>query len=253
MKKSLCCVALVMGMVATAHAEPKWMDGKVVYKIGGNDTEFTDPADACKASAAALAKSGNKKTYASVKDGTSSTSLTCGLKEADGSPFDQTNQVSKVLKCPDGTTSRSTDNSGDFAKIRCKCDDKKGCPKPGAVVVKTDAKPAPTGNWMDGKVAYKIGGVDTQFTSADDACKASAAELTKKGNKKSFGSSKEGSSSTSMTCMLKEADGKPFEQLNQVSKLLVCPAGTTARSSDNSGEFASMKCKCDDKKVCPKT
>lgn len=252
MKTSLWLVAMVavsLGSLKTAVADAKWMDGKVVYKAGGIDTEFTDPADACKASAAALTKAGNKKTYVSTKPGTSSTSVTCVLKESDGKPFEQTNQITKVLNCPATTSARSTDNSGEFSKVRCKCEDKAGCPKPGAVA-KVDVKPTVAGNWVDGKVAYKTGGVDTQFATAEEACKASAAALTKSGNKKTYDSTKAGTSSTSVTCLLKESDGKPFEQTNQVSKLLVCPATTNPRSTDNSGEFASMRCKCD--KVCPK-
>ena len=108
------------------------------------------------------------------------------------------------------------------------------------------------GNWMDGKVTYKMAGVPKAFDNAADACKAGVAELAKSGNKKTFVSVKEGTSSTMMTCMLKESDGKPFEQLNVVSKVLQCPAGTVAKSSTNSGEWADMKCKCDDKKGCPK-
>jgi hypothetical protein len=117
---------------AKAPAKPKpkdqWMDGAVTYKVPGVDTHFTDPAEACKAEVAVLAKQGNKKTFVSVKDGTSSTMMTCALKEADGSPFDQQNIITKVLECPETTSARSTDNSGDFAKIRCHCDDAKGCP-----------------------------------------------------------------------------------------------------------------------------
>jgi len=40
----------------------------------------------------------------------------------------QTNVITKVLQCPETTSARSTDNSGEFAKIRCHCDDKAGCP-----------------------------------------------------------------------------------------------------------------------------
>ncbi len=113
-----------------AKEKPKdlWMDGVVTYKVPGIDTAFTDPAEACKAEVALLAKSGNKKTFEGVKEGTSSTSMTCLLKESDGAPFEQTNIITKVLKCPETTSARSTDNSGEFAKIRCHCDDKAGCP-----------------------------------------------------------------------------------------------------------------------------
>lgn len=109
-------------------AKDQWMDGVTTYKVPGVDTAFTDPAEACKAEVALLAKSGNKKTFEGVKEGTSSTSMTCLLKEEDGSPFEQSNIITKVLACPETTNARSTDNSGEFGKIRCRCDDKAGCP-----------------------------------------------------------------------------------------------------------------------------
>lgn len=115
---------------AKAKDKPKeqWTDGVVTYKVPGVDTAFVDPAEACKAEVALLAKSGNKKTFESVKEGSSSTTMTCLLKESDGSPFEQSNVITKVLACPQATSARSTDNSGEFAKIRCRCDDKAGCP-----------------------------------------------------------------------------------------------------------------------------
>lgn len=124
-------LALTLSLAPTAlfAAGDKWMDGSVTYKFAGIDTHFADPADACKAGVEDLAKHGNKKTYESVKEGTSSTMMTCVLKESDGSIFEQANVLTKILECPETTTAKSTDNSGEFAKIRCHCDDaKKGCP-----------------------------------------------------------------------------------------------------------------------------
>ena len=115
-----------------AKAEPQWMDGTVSYKFAGVDPKTATPDDACKAGVDDLAKKGNKKTFVSVKDGTSSTSMTCVVKEADGATTELTNTISKILDCPDGTSARSTDNSGEFSKMRCRCDDAKGCPKPAA-------------------------------------------------------------------------------------------------------------------------
>jgi hypothetical protein len=131
-------VVALASLTIVAHADTKskakpkeqWMDGKVTYKVPGVDTHFTDPAEACKAEVDDLAKHGNKKTYVSVKEGTSSTMMTCMLKESDGSDFEQSNIITKILECPDTTSAHSTDNSGDFAKIRCRCDDPKGCPAP---------------------------------------------------------------------------------------------------------------------------
>ena len=127
------CLAFALAMttsVATISAgSDKWIDGTVTYKYAGIDTHFPVAADACKAGVEDLAKHGNKKTYDSVKEGTSSTMMTCMLKESDGSPFEQSNIITKVLECPATTTAKSTDNSGEFSKIRCHCDDaKKGCP-----------------------------------------------------------------------------------------------------------------------------
>jgi len=245
-------VALAMfAVVPAARAEDKWLDGKVTYKVGGIDTHFADPADACKANVEALAKQGNKKTFVSVKDGTSSTTLTCEVKESDGALSEQTNLVTKILECPDTTSARSTDNSGEFSKIRCKCD-KKGCPVAGAKAAPaTAAKPVVAGNWMDGKQTYKVGGIDTHFKTPAEACKANVAALAKSGNKKTYVSVKDGTSSTMMTCVVKESGGDLTEQTNIVSRLLDCPATTSARSTDNSGEFSKMRCKCDGK-TCPK-
>jgi len=130
MRNFVICSVLALAVGIVAADTDKWMDGKVTYKIAGVDTHFPIAADACKAGVDDLAKHGNKKTYDSVKEGTSSTMMTCVLKESDGSIFEQTNVITKILECPAGTTAKSTDNSGEFAKIRCHCDDKKkGCPK----------------------------------------------------------------------------------------------------------------------------
>ncbi len=251
-RTSVLVFATAIFAASFAEADGNWMDGKVTYKFAGVDKAFDSPAEACKAGVAQLAKSGNKKTFVSVKEGTSSTMMTCMLKESDGKDFEQSNVITKVLECPADTTAKSTNNSGKFADIRCKCDDKKGCPAPGAVAAKTpETKPALTGKWMDGVVTYKIGGVDKAFDAPADACKAGVAQLAKSGNKKTFVSVKDGTSSTMMTCMLKESDGKDFEQANVVTKVLVCPGDTTAKSTNNSGQFADIKCKCDDKAGCP--
>jgi hypothetical protein len=126
---SVLAFTIVSVVASWAHADGNWMDGKVTYKFAGVDKAFDSPADACKAGVAQLAKSGNKKTFVSVKEGTSSTMMTCMLKESDGKDFEQSNVVTKVLQCPAGTTAKSTNNSGQFADIKCKCDDKLGCPK----------------------------------------------------------------------------------------------------------------------------
>jgi hypothetical protein len=141
MRTSICLLAAVLATTTTlsivAAGNDQWVDGTVSYTISGLYDKFSDPAAACKAGVDDLAKHGNHKTYVSVKEGTSSTYMTCVLKEADGSIFEQANSVSKQLDCPATTSPRSTDNSGDFAKERCHCDDaKKGCP----VVAKPPAK-----------------------------------------------------------------------------------------------------------------
>ena len=141
MRTLLSSLALALALTTTitgANAAPKasppkYIDGTVTYKYPGIDTHFAVPADACKAGVEDLAKHGNKKTFDSVKDGSSSTTMTCVLKETDGSISEQGNILTKILECPDTTSARSTDNSGEFSKIRCRCDDaKKGCPKPAA-------------------------------------------------------------------------------------------------------------------------
>jgi len=118
------------GPKAKPKAKDLWMDGTVSYKFAGVDPKTATPDEACKAGVDDLAKHGNKKTFVSSKEGTSSTSMTCVVKEADGATTELTNTVSKILDCPDTTSPRSTDNSGEFSKMRCKCDDAKGCPAP---------------------------------------------------------------------------------------------------------------------------
>ena len=126
---ALAC-ALLSPLTSARAAGEQWVNGKVSYKFAGVDGLHSNPADACKAGVEDLAKRGNKKTFVSVKDGTTTTAMTCMLKESDGSSFEQANVVNKILECPAGTAPRSTDNSGNFAAMRCRCDDnKKGCPK----------------------------------------------------------------------------------------------------------------------------
>lgn len=115
-----------------AKAKDQWIDGTVSYKFAGVDPKVATADAACKAGVDDLAKHGNKKTFVSSKEGTSSTAMTCVVKESDGATTDLANTVSKILDCPDTTSARSTDNSGEFSKVRCHCDDAKGCPKPAA-------------------------------------------------------------------------------------------------------------------------
>jgi hypothetical protein len=104
----------------------------VSYKFAGVDPKVATPDVAGKAGVKDLAKHGNKKTFVSSKGGTSSTAMTCVLKEADGTTGGLVNTVSKTRDCPETTSPRSTDNSGEFSKVRCHCDDAKGCPAPAA-------------------------------------------------------------------------------------------------------------------------
>src|SRR5438105_28339 len=142
-------LVVVLGLsavVSTASAGPKakakpkakeqWTDGTVSYKFAGVDPKVATPDDACKAGVDDLAKHGNKKTFVSVKEGTTSTAMTCVVKESDGSTTELANTVSKILDCPDTTSARSTDNSGEFSKMRCRCDDAKGCPAPAKAAAK---------------------------------------------------------------------------------------------------------------------
>ncbi len=119
-------------MISAVDAgKDKYIDGTTTYKFAGLDPHFPAPADACKAGVEDLAKHGNKKTFDSVKEGSSSTTMTCVLKESDGSIFEQGNTVSKILECPATTSPRSSDNSGNWSAMKCHCDDaKKGCPAP---------------------------------------------------------------------------------------------------------------------------
>jgi hypothetical protein len=125
--------ALALAIAAVAYAGPKdkFIDGVTTYKVPGVDTHFAKPDEACKAEVEDMAKHGNKKTYDSFKDGSSSTMMTCVLKESDGSIFEQQNIITKVLECPETTSARSQNNSGEWKDMKCHCDDaKKGCPAP---------------------------------------------------------------------------------------------------------------------------
>ena len=62
----LLAFAISSVVASMAIADGAWMDGKVTYKFAGVATVFDNPADACKAGVAELAKSGNKKTFVSV-------------------------------------------------------------------------------------------------------------------------------------------------------------------------------------------
>jgi len=131
MKTSALAFALVIAATAYAGPKDKYVDGVTTYKVPGVDEHFAKPEDACKAEVEDLAKHGNKKTYDSVKDGSSSTTMTCVLKESDGSIFNQENIITKVLECPETTSPRSSNNSGEWKDMKCHCDDaKKGCPAP---------------------------------------------------------------------------------------------------------------------------
>src|SRR4051812_13080042 len=93
---------------AAPKAKEQWMDGTVSYKFAGVDPKTATAEEACKAGVADLASHGNKKTFVSVKDGSSSTAMTCVVKESDGSTTELGNTVSKILDCPDTTSARST-------------------------------------------------------------------------------------------------------------------------------------------------
>ncbi len=122
--------AVSAGPKAKPKAKAPWIDGTVSYKFAGVDPHFVTPDEACKAGVDDLAKHGNKKTFVSVKDGTTSTAMTCVVKESEGATSELANTVSKLLECPATTSPRSTDNSGEFSKMRCHCDEAKGCPAP---------------------------------------------------------------------------------------------------------------------------
>jgi hypothetical protein len=125
---ALATTLMISGAVA---GKDKWIDGTVSYKFAGVDPHFKTPAEACKAGVDDLAAHGNKKTFVSVKDGSSTTTMSCVVKESDGKESELGNVVNKLLECPDTTSPRSTDNSGNFSAMRCHCDDaKKGCPAP---------------------------------------------------------------------------------------------------------------------------
>jgi hypothetical protein len=111
----------------------------------------------------------------------------------------------------------------------------------------------PAGQWYEPTLVYKSAGLKEEKTP-EAACKASAADLTAHGQKNEFVRVKPGSTAFTITCMLRDLDQKPpkvWPQENNVEKIPMCLDGTKAVSWDNSGTFASQKCKCDPVAGCP--
>lgn len=121
-----CCVAL-MGTATAQSTNGTQPPTKKYRSSSGSGKIFETPEAACQDSVAGLAKTGNKQTLVKVKPGTTEWSDTCVLKPADGKVWDQTNAVQVLEKCPDGSDSRSSDNSGTIASQVCPCDPVKGC------------------------------------------------------------------------------------------------------------------------------
>jgi hypothetical protein len=126
--------ALVILFAAKTAAadDPQYYDGEIVYKSAGILTEYKTAEEACTASAKNLEKNGLHNQFIKTKKGSDDASITCVMKNLDSAKkeqWDQTNNVTKLVKCKEGVSPRSTDNSGKFETIKCPCDPGKGCQK----------------------------------------------------------------------------------------------------------------------------
>jgi hypothetical protein len=124
-------IPITIAIDVSAQPADQWYEPKLTYKPAGLPEEKT-PEAACKASAAALTKTGQKNEFVSVKAGTTPFAMTCMLRDLNQKPpkvWPQTDNISKVTTCLDKSSSVSWDNSGTFESQKCKCDPAKGCPK----------------------------------------------------------------------------------------------------------------------------
>jgi len=138
MKNSSVWVALPISaaiMIATLTAMAgdgdQFYDGELKFTAAGVSKEFDSAEAACQAGAKDLQDHGNHQQYVKTKNGTTDDAMTCVLKDLDAKDkhvWDQVNSVTKFVKCQDGSHGISTDNSGKFSTVKCRCDATKGCP-----------------------------------------------------------------------------------------------------------------------------
>jgi len=121
-------VAIVGIAAADPTTESTYKPTKKYKSSSGSGKIFDTPEAACQDSVAGLAKNGNKQTLVKVGPGSSEWSDTCVLKPADGKVWDQTDAITVLEKCQDGTDSHSSNNSGTIDSQVCACDPAKGCP-----------------------------------------------------------------------------------------------------------------------------
>src|SRR6185436_11417024 len=126
----------------------EFYDGALKFTSAGISKEFDSAAEACQAGAQELASHGNHQQYVSVKTGTRDNMMTCVLKDLDAKDkhvWDQVDSVTKLVKCEDGSLGVSTDNSGAFSTLKCRCDPTKGCPAKPAAAGSGSGSAAPVG------------------------------------------------------------------------------------------------------------
>lgn len=112
---------------ATPVAAPEWVDGKWVYVHNGVQPrkDSDTPEAACKLwPPYNNPKMSVKDSFVKTKPGTTDLKMTCVFNRKDSKPpqWDQTDLVDIVLRCPAGSSPRSSDNSGKRSTIRCHCD-----------------------------------------------------------------------------------------------------------------------------------
>jgi hypothetical protein len=138
-------LVLVVMWSATALAGDPTYKPKAKYKSSSGSQKLYDSAkEACQDSVDGLKKMGNKQTLVDVKPGSDDWRRTCMLRDSSGKTWPQTDAITVLEKCDDGSDAHSNDNSGTVASQVCTCDPVKGCPVQPPVDDGCDAGATPT-------------------------------------------------------------------------------------------------------------
>jgi hypothetical protein len=125
---ALVCSALVGTAAADPTTTPTTYQPKKTYQSSSGSGKIFQNADAaCHDSVDGLEKMGNHQSFVRSKDGTTEWAKTCVLKPKTGKQWDQIDAITVRTNCEDGTSSKSSDNSGTIASQVCPCDPVKGC------------------------------------------------------------------------------------------------------------------------------
>jgi hypothetical protein len=131
MKRFIMWLPIALAITSVASADDEFYEGKLKFRSAGTLTEFDDANAACQAGVKQLESQGNHQQFLRTKEGTDDKKITCVLKNLNlkAKPeWDQIDSVTKLVKCNDGTEGISTDRSGTFVSLKCRCPDS-GCPR----------------------------------------------------------------------------------------------------------------------------